>query len=360
MFTAEELEECDIFPKKVTKGKVLKFLAYFSIMLTACILMYSFYSGRDFSSIVSMESLKYGSDSYYLKKLYQLDNRFDYNISDRYTKDLHYFKTKGVFIKEYVSQSVPVIIKNISNLERISSIGPDRGHKIFQKFFESDNQNFFNSYISSNQEVMVEKRQDPNGFLNKGDFISLTMNYSKFIEEANRKERLANFYIYESFLENLQDDLMAYMKSPEFEFINKYLSLRSQGVKYTEGYDQMINAAHYEYTENLYCQIEGQMDMMILSPLQRNVVSPYKKNYGHPNYSAINFFKAEYGRFPNFREAHRLYITLSKGDCLYLPAYWWFSTKTEEGKHFAYVKFEYKSHSRWVDYIIKGLETSDF
>ena len=114
MFTAEELEECDIFPKKITTGKIIKFLIYFIFMLTACLLMYSFYSGRDFTSILTMENLKYGSDSYYLEKLYQLDNRFDYNISERYTRDINILNNqRGVFIKEYVGQSVPLIIKKL-------------------------------------------------------------------------------------------------------------------------------------------------------------------------------------------------------------------------------------------------------
>ena len=74
MFTAEEIEECDIFPKKLTIGLVIKVLIYVTLMLLGCTLLYSFYSGRDFSSIITMESLKFGTDTYYLKKLMLLVN----------------------------------------------------------------------------------------------------------------------------------------------------------------------------------------------------------------------------------------------------------------------------------------------
>jgi hypothetical protein len=72
MFTAEEIEECDIFPKKLTWAIVIKFFIYLILMSCALIMMYSFYSGRDFTSIITMENLKYGTDTYYLKKIMQL------------------------------------------------------------------------------------------------------------------------------------------------------------------------------------------------------------------------------------------------------------------------------------------------
>lgn len=72
MFTAEEIEDCDIFPKKMTLGLTIKFFIYLILMLCALIMMYSFYSGRDFTSIITMENLKYGTDTYYLKKIMQL------------------------------------------------------------------------------------------------------------------------------------------------------------------------------------------------------------------------------------------------------------------------------------------------
>ena len=75
MFTAEQIEDCDIFPKKFTLILFLKILTYVCLMLFGSILMYSFYSGRDFSSIITMESLKFGTDTYYLKKLMLLVNK---------------------------------------------------------------------------------------------------------------------------------------------------------------------------------------------------------------------------------------------------------------------------------------------
>lgn len=74
MFTAEEIEDCDIFPKKLTAGLVIKVVIYIILMLLGSVLLYSFYSGRDFTSIITMENLKFGTDTYYLKKIMMLVN----------------------------------------------------------------------------------------------------------------------------------------------------------------------------------------------------------------------------------------------------------------------------------------------
>lgn len=72
MFTAEEIEECDIFPKKLTPLLIMKIILYSVGFLTASVLIYAFYSGRDLISIIKLESLMYNSDTYFMKKLFKL------------------------------------------------------------------------------------------------------------------------------------------------------------------------------------------------------------------------------------------------------------------------------------------------
>jgi hypothetical protein len=340
MFTAEELEDCDILPKKITFGSCLKCGVYFLVMSMATILMYSFYSGRDFVSLVSFESMKYGSDSYYLEKLAKIDNRFDYNTTEKYSLNFEtYLKNPKILIKEYVLKSLPAIIKNVSIISMI------------------DNSK---SFIPDEQEVQVEHRQDPNGFLHNEDIKITTMTYKKFKENSQDKNRTVNFYLNEAYIETIHEKSESVLINYFLNSIKRDLVLLPQGIKYTEGYDEFFSPGHYDASENIFCQLNGEIDMMIIPAMQRNSVYPFKKNYGPPNYSAVNFFKGEYGRFPNFRFSHRLYITLSKGDCIFLPAYWWFSIKTEINRHFSVLNFQFKTHSRWAQNIFKGLETEEF
>jgi len=338
MFTAEELEECDIFPKKITAQIIIKIIIYGLFMGTAATLLYSFYSGRDFTSLITLDGIKYGSDSYFLNRMYKFDSRFNYNISDRYSLHLNDLeKDPLLLIKDYVSKSLPLIIKNMTTMQ------------IFEKFYTNK------IYIDNDKEIIVEKRSDPNIVYFSNGFSSLKMKYSNFLKEAQNNRTMINYVINEISLDETIYEFVKYYKND-----NSFLKpLNLKNVKLTEGFDEIINPGHMEYTENIYCMIEGDIDLMIISPLQRNFVYPYKRDYGPPNYSAVNFFKAEYGRFPNFRETHRLYITLSKGDCLLIPSYWWFSYRTKNNEHFVNLKLEFESHSRWVSAIFQGLQNED-
>jgi len=92
--------------------------------------------------------------------------------------------------------------------------------------------------------------------------------------------------------------------------------------------------------------------------MHRYGVYPYIKKYGPTNYSGADFFKGEFGRFPNFQSVQRMYIVLEKGDCFYIPSYWWYSMKTNE-KNNILVTYAYKTHSRWVELLMKGIQDEE-
>jgi hypothetical protein len=95
---------------------------------------------------------------------------------------------------------------------------------------------------------------------------------------------------------------------------------------------------------------------LIISPaLDRNAAYPYKKNVGPPNMAGINIYNPDIGKFPNSGNLFKLYFILDKGDCLFIPAYWWRQIDTSNEPN-TYVKFFFESHSRYVDIMMKGIE----
>ncbi len=92
--------------------------------------------------------------------------------------------------------------------------------------------------------------------------------------------------------------------------------------------------------------------------MHRYGVYPYKKKYGPTNFSGVDFFKGEFGRFPHFRAVQRMFVVLEKGDCLFLPSFWWYNYQSEEGNNIM-VTFVYKPHSRWVELLMKGVEDEE-
>jgi len=343
MFTSEELEECDIFPKRITKIGIIKFTFYAIVMSFSLVLIYSIYSGRDLTSLISLEGLKYNTDDYFSNRIWNIDKRFNYNLTDKYSCSIDHLKENpDIFVKEYVTQSLPLIIKNMSH--NVTLLTQLKSNEEIER-------------LSEFSPLPVEFRSDPNRnyFFDKSKVIPLS--YSEFLIEAQNISRKSNLFLHEVNIPNLSTNLTEMIK--EFKFL-EYLSFRPEFTTYSEGFDEFIVTGHMEYSESLLCQIRGDLDILLIPALFRNSVYPYKKSYGPPNYSAADFFIADFGRFPNLRNTNRLYITLSQGDCIYIPAFWWSSIKTKEETHYSYIKLYFKPHSRWVYEIIKGMESESY
>lgn len=103
-------------------------------------------------------------------------------------------------------------------------------------------------------------------------------------------------------------------------------------------------SVHKDPYENIYCVIDGYKDFILIPPTDLACV-PYKKfNVGtfkgvtpkdfsvelkekdgeHETiqWIAVNPLKPDFQKFPQFREANYYKIRVEKGDCLYLPSFW--------------------------------------
>lgn len=436
MFTAEELENCDIFPKKITLICVLKFLIYFAIMFTGFLFIISLYTGRDIKHLFSFDTLKYGPNSELFEQLYSLDSKFNYNLQEKYNFDFQNAEAANFFMQEYVSQSVPCIVKNLSlelpayklwtnnniNVNEINEEKKDEEMKINYKeilntqknsefkFVEnksnnnSEKDNKFNSTEKllnpfrlaklseafGNFEFVVEVKSDPlaNFFGSSSDFSFERLNYLNFYEKATDPQRMKNYFINNHLIpesahkfifeannynnnknkeindekeknNNINTNNYTNNEENKNNFFKFTKHLEFKNIKYSEGFGESITPAHYEKEEQLFCELTGSIDIIIIPQLYRNTVYPFKKGFGPADYSPINFFESEFGRFPKFAKAHRLLITLNQEDCLYIPAYWWFSVRTAKQSHFMFVTVNYNSHSHLLDYLIRNIEKEE-
>ena len=69
-----------------------------------------------------------------------------------------------------------------------------------------------------------------------------------------------------------------------------------------------------------------------------------------PNYSAENI------RSPDFTAAKTHIVTLDKGDCIYIPAYWWYQIEASAEEATLTVTHWYDISSTWVELIFNGIE----
>lgn len=344
MFTAEEIENFDIFPKQYTFSCIFKAAFYLIVMAISIILMYSFYSGRDFVSIITLESLAYSDSSYFIERLASLEPKDFYGNYNRY--HLNYSdKIKANFILNYINDNFPCLIKDSASGFKIKEL-----YNAFLNILLTDNET---------NPIYVEKRTNPYLEFYKKGFSYNEMKYTDFKTISTTDEKI-NYVINDIDLEIIKKNLSfsLFEKNVKSPLLSDYLRLF--GIFYTEAQDKMVIGGHTEPTENILCMVKGETEILMIPAIERKLVYPYKREYGPSNYSPISFFNPDFGRFPLFKKANRVHVTINEGDCIYIPALWWRSHQSQHGKSFAYLTMKFENPSRYVDQIFKGINIGSF
>lgn len=80
---------------------------------------------------------------------------------------------------------------------------------------------------------------------------------------------------------------------------------------------------HRDLAENLYAQIRGRKQFLLLDKRLTRLVYRHPFYSGVPNYSPVDAENPDLARFPRFRDAPLLRAVVEPGDLLYIPSLWW-------------------------------------
>lgn len=107
-------------------------------------------------------------------------------------------------------------------------------------------------------------------------------------------------------------------------------------------------------------QLYGAKNFYLYPPEQTPFLYPTSHN---ANFSQINIFKPDYEKFPRFKEANPLKITVEQGEAILFPAGWWHTTQINEqcisigrvqmksSDWDNFVNYQYKSWKKKVSYL---------
>ena len=339
MFTSEELENFDIFPKEYSLSCLFKFFFYSLSSIIAFLLLYAFYTDSDYYSVLTMEHLSKNDDiiinDYLINKISQLYPK-DFLSDNKANFIQTYDNLKNIFFKEYVLNSYPCLIKNSIEefgVNEIINIIEDNliKNKNIRIIFEYRD-NPYTQYYDDNYQYLKSTYSN---------YLNITKNYTQnyyFLNKYNIAENFNNVSgIYEQYLKNnyLVNDLY---------ITNIYLSKVDNYV---------VVWGHTETVDQFICLQEGNLEFILIPPYEKKYIYPFNKKGPH-NYSRINFFDGKDKNnetYHDFLKVNKLDINLLAGECLYIPALWWRSYRTNENNTIrtTFLTFKYRSNSKYLE-----------
>lgn len=155
------------------------------------------------------------------------------------------------------------------------------------------------------------------------------------------------------------DALKKYYEVPEFlfdtiKFDDAFLSFLSE-----DSHEDAREFATQQKMESYFCVTHGEELFRLVSPVfKQNMYSGVREELKSTQ-SPVNLFYDPLdellGAFPLLEVAQVFQTTVTAGDCLFVPAWWWVQSSTEKEETMM-LEMEFEVHSQFYDLINSGFE----
>lgn len=170
----------------------------------------------------------------------------------------------------------------------------------------------------------------------KKEFGKEYMTYTDFMNLSSDPAREFNYYFAEEAVpEPIHSDII----NPPVAatMLKPYIVNFWQGIG-------TVSLAHNDDAENIMCVLKGSKTFTIISPFHTHYVYTSTTPGMPPNYSPVDFDNPDLKKHQKFSEAKVYSVKIEKGDCMYLPAFWWHQVTSSDDECLA-VSHWYHTHS---------------
>ena len=207
--------------------------------------------------------------------------------------------TPKQFFNKYVATHTPCLFRDYA--------------KIQPAFYKWQNETYLKE-VAGDEIIFAEKQRDNRFAYFTEGAQRVYLPYHEFLDAFKVENR--TFHYYYSFAEppgELNKDLVLPPIMEDLFDISK--------VTYWHGFGTLTRP-HTDAMENMMCMFEGYKNFSIAASEARPWI--YAGTQGYPdNYSPLEFVKPDHEKYPLSVNATIKTIHIAKGDCAYIPAYYW-------------------------------------
>mmetsp|Transcript_3969 Transcript_3969/g.2934 ORF Transcript_3969/g.2934 Transcript_3969/m.2934 type:complete len:104 (+) Transcript_3969:718-1029(+) len=98
--------------------------------------------------------------------------------------------------------------------------------------------------------------------------------------------------------------------------------------------------------------VSGGINVTLATPWERDLLHPLEKL---GNVSPVNISNPNLNLFAEFRYSTTYTVDLERGDCLYIPSFWWQQIDSHPDRSIG-VTFWYPTSSDWLKLTFEGIE----
>lgn len=231
--------------------------------------------------------------------LARLDSSYNQNI------DVIDTPSFDVFIKNYYSKHLPVILKNgINHWEALKKWTP---------------QYFAENFGDKDVQIQYDRETEAN-FEIKSHELRKTFKMSEFVDMMNTHESSNNFYITaNNTAQNVEIIRDAFQDLGDFgEGYRELSDDPAKGTFFWMGPAGTFTPIHFDLTNNMLIQIYGSKKVTLFPANQ----VPLLYNYTHV-FSEVDYPNVDYQRYPLMRNVTPIEVIIEPGDALFIPIGWW-------------------------------------